>query len=130
MKYNPEYIHNKYAPYWAIAMFAFLVCGLLTVYIKAGGFWNGYVLDIVGPAWNYILIRGLFTGFRRNKWTRFFTPVKAFFLIFLVSYGIETIQYFGLYDSTFDPWDLLSYISLLTPLFLIDLYLKSKTRNE
>lgn len=34
---------------------------------------------------------------------------------------IETMQYFKIYDSTFDPWDLLAYVSILIPLFLIDL---------
>lgn len=129
MKYNPEYIHNKYAPYWALTMFILLITGVSTIYIKWGGFWNGYVLDIAGPAWSYILIRGLFTVFKKNRWTRFFTPIKSFLIILLVSFGIESIQYFELYDSTFDPFDLLAYISVLLPLFLIDLYLKKKTED-
>jgi len=30
------------------------------------------------------------------------------------------MQYFELYDATFDPWDLVAYISILLPLFILD----------
>ncbi len=113
--------HNKYAPYWAVAMFLFGLTGVATTWFKVGGFWNGYVLDIMGPAWNYILFRGLFTAYSENAWRRFFTPWRTFLIFLFVSFGIEGMQYFEIYDATFDPWDLVSYVSLLVPLFILDL---------
>lgn len=116
-----EQIHNKYAPYWAAAMFLLLIAALSTTWIGSGTFWKGYVLDMAGPAWNYILFRGLFTIYANNAWTRFFTPKKTFFILLLVCLLIEGAQYFNLYDATFDPWDLVAYVSILLPLFLLDL---------
>lgn len=113
-------IHNKYAPFWAAAMFVFGITGLSTVWFDTGDFWGGYGLDIMGPAWNYILFRGLFTGYTENKWRRFFTPNRTFIIFVLVAYGIETAQYLEWYESTFDPYDLLAYVSLLIPLYLLD----------
>ncbi len=125
--------HNKYALYWAIAMLLFLVLGLSGINTKidetaATGIWSGlksfrkgYLLDMFGPAWSYILFRGLFTSYAENAWTSFFTPGKTFVIFLLVSFGIETAQYFHLYDATFDPWDLLAYVSILIPLFLLDM---------
>ncbi|MBT3209753.1 MAG: hypothetical protein HN704_01695 [Bacteroidetes bacterium] len=112
--------HNKNAPYWAAAMLVFGVLGLSTIWIDLGIFWKGYLLDMVGPAWNYILFRGLFTTKADNYWTRFFTHQRTLIIFLTVCFGIETMQYFKIYDSTFDPLDLLAYISILIPLFLID----------
>ncbi len=81
------------------------------------------MLDITGPAWNYILFRGLFTNKANNAWTRFFTPKRTVAIFLIVCAGIETLQYFKLYNATFDPWDFLAYGSILIPLFLIDLNL-------
>jgi len=76
-------------------------------------------LDIAGPAWNYILFRGLSTAIADNAWTRFFTPDRTLVIFPLVCFGIETLQYFDVYDSTFDPWDLLAYVSIFIPVYLI-----------
>ena len=115
--------HTILAPYWALGLFFLWSIGLATIWIDLGGFWKGYVLDMVGPAWNYILFRGLFTGKTNNIWTRFFTPKKTLFIFLFVCIGIEVAQYFNLYNATFDPWDFLAYISILFPLFLIDSYI-------
>jgi len=112
--------HNKYAPLWAAAVVVLCGTGLATIWIDLGAFWKGYVLDITGPAWNYILFRWRFTEWADNAWTRFFTPLRTYFIFILVCFGIETMQYFKIYDSTFDPWDLLAYLSILTPLFILD----------
>ena len=119
---NKNYRHNILAPYWAIAFILLWGVGLSTLWIDFGTFWKGYILDIVGPAWNYILFRGLFTFKADNKWTRFFSPNKTFFIFITVCFSIELIQYFKLYDATFDPYDLLAYVSLLFPIYLIDSY--------
>lgn len=121
--------HNQYAPFWAIALIILMAAGLSTIWFRAGNFWNGYVLDITGPAWTYILFRGLFTGKADNKWTRFFSPGTTFIILLVVAFGIETLQYFEVYDATFDPWDLLAYTSVLTPLFLIDKRLVEQRRT-
>ena len=119
-------VHNKFAPFWAIAMFTLVVVGLSPSWVSFGSFWNGYILDITGPAWNYILFRGLFTNYAENIWTQFFTPKITVTIFLLVCIGIETTQYFNLYDATFDPWDFLAYISILIPLFLLDSYLSHR----
>ena len=119
--------HDKYAPYWAIALVVLGGTGLATIWVDLGAFWKGYVLDITGPAWNYILFRGLFTSYTNNVWTRFFTPKRTLTIFLLVCFGIETMQFLNIYDSTFDLWDLLAYVSILIPLFFIDLKL-NKTK--
>ncbi len=122
-------IHDKAAPWWALVMFVLAASGLATVWLDGGPFWHGYVLDMAGPAWNYILFRGLFTAYTDNAWRRFFTPVRTFVIFVLACAGIETAQYFNLYDATFDPWDFAAYLSLLIPVFLTDLYLTRKIKN-
>lgn len=118
--------HDRYAPYWAGAMILCGIAGLSTNWVDLGPFWKGYMLDICGPAWNYILFRNLFAVQRDNWWTRFFTPWRTVLIFIAVCFGIEGMQYLEWYDSTFDPWDLLSYVSLLVPLFLLDWYLIKK----
>jgi len=121
--------HNKYAPYWAAALVALVTLGLSTIWIDLGKFWKSYVLDMTGPAWNYILFRGLYTKYADNIWTRFFTPNRTLAIFLIVCFGIETLQYFKIYNSTFDLLDLLAYISILIPLYLIDIGIIRKTKN-
>ncbi|KAA3619552.1 MAG: hypothetical protein DWQ05_02180 [Calditrichaeota bacterium] len=115
--------HDYFAPFWAAGLIILCGTGLATTWIDLGAFWRGHVLNMTGPAWNYILFRGLFTSKTENFWTRFFSPGRTFIIFIAVCFGIEGAQYFNLYESTFDPWDFLAYISILTPLFLLDLYL-------
>lgn len=122
-------MHNKYAPFWAITLFALIATGLSTIWFEVSNFWNGYVLDMVGPAWTYILFRGLFTEKADNNWTRFFTPRTTFILLMAIAFGIEILQYFGVYDATFDPLDFPAYASVLTILFLTDKRLLHRSRN-
>ena len=112
--------HDRRAPYWAAALVIFCGTGLLTTVVDRPGFWNGYVLDATGPAWGYILIRHLFTSYSDTKWTRFFSPTRTFVLCVAFCFGVETAQYLELYDSTYDPLDLLAYVSLITPCYVID----------
>jgi hypothetical protein len=122
-------MHNQYAPYWAVTLIILLGTGLSTIWLDLGTFWKGYLLDMVGPAWAYILFRGLFTKKADNIWGRFFTPNRTLKMFLIVLFGIETLQYFKIYDSTFDLWDLLAYISILIPIFLIDSRIIRKTKN-
>lgn len=126
---NLTIMHDKYAPYWAITLIILLGTGLSTIWFDLGAFWKGYVLDIVGPAWAYILFRGLYTTKVDNLWTRFFTPNRTLIIFLIGCFGIETLQYFKIYDSTFDFWDLLAYISILMPLFVIDRRIIRKIKN-
>ncbi len=59
--------------WWAAVLLVLGSVGLATCFLPAPGFRSSYVLDIVGPAWNYILLRGLFTN-KPTPWSRFFTP--------------------------------------------------------
>lgn len=119
---NKKRRHDQQAPYWAVGLVVLGGTGLATNWIDLGAFWKGYVLDMTGPGWNYILFRGLFTSYRDNAWTRFFTPKKTLLIFLLVCAGIEGAQYFNLYKATYDPWDFLAYVVILIPLFLIDSY--------
>lgn len=122
---NSIYIrrHNKLAPYWAAGLVVLCGTGLATNWINLGAFWKGYVLDITGPAWNYILFRGLYRSYRDTAWKRFFTPKMTLLIFLIVCAAIEGAQYFKLYEASFDPWDFLAYVSILIPVFLIDSYL-------
>lgn len=119
-------VHNRHAPYWAIAMIILGITGISTIWIDGGPFWKSYVLDMTGPAWNYILFRGLFTQYSDNVWIRFFSPLKTFIIFLAVCFAIEMAQYFQLYDAVYDPWDLLAYPSILSILFYFDLKQQAK----
>ena len=112
--------HDKHAPFWAIGLVVLCATGLAATWIDGGLFWKGYLLDMAGPAWAYILFRGRFTAKADNNWTRFFTPQHTVVILIIVSFLIEGAQYFDLYEATFDPWDLLAYVSILIPLFILD----------
>ena len=122
--------HNKNAPFWAITLVICCAVGISTSWLDFGPFWKGYVLDITGPAWNYILVRGLFTKYTDNAWRRFFTPIRTYFIFVLVCFAIENAQFFNLYDATFDSLDFVAYVSLLTPAFLLDLWQSSLIFNK
>lgn len=113
--------HNAFAPYWAAGLFLLGLTGVSTIWLDFGPFWKGYVLDMTGPAWNYILFRGLFTGWADNVWTKFFTPGRTVIIFVLVCFAIEGAQYFDLYEATFDPWDLAAYVSILMPIYILDI---------
>lgn len=119
--------HDKAAPWWALTLVIFGVTGVSTTFVSLGAFWDGYVLDMTGPAWNYILFRRLFHQYADDAWTRFFNPRRTVVIFLAVAFGIEFIQYLELYDSTFDPWDLVAYVSLLLPLFMVDSVLQMRS---
>jgi hypothetical protein len=106
--------------FWAAALVALGTIGLATGIVRAPGFWSSYVLDIVGPAWNYILIRGLFSKRQPAMLSRFFTPEAALFSLIAVCFLIEAGQYIRLYEAHYDPYDFLAYVSLLVPCYAVD----------
>jgi len=119
--YKDKSRHDELAPYWAAGLIVLMATGLMSIWIDLGSFWRGYVLDMTGPAWSYILFRGLFTYKADNAWTRFFTPERTLVIFLFVCFGFEGAQYLGLYESTYDPLDFLAYISVLVPVFILDL---------
>lgn len=123
-------MHNKNAPYWAASLVILGLLGLSTIWFDLGKFWKGYVLDMAGPAWNYILFRGLFTTKSNIAWIHFFTPNRTLVLFLTICFGIELLQYFQIYESTYDTWDLLAYISILIPIFLIDKMLIKQSHKK
>ncbi len=118
--------HDQIAPWWAVALILTCSIGLSTSWIQFSSypgfasFWNGYVLDMTGPAWTYILIRGLYRSFMDTAWTGIFSPERTLILCLGALFGIELMQYLEWYDATFDPLDLLAYCSLIVPMYLVD----------
>jgi len=104
---------------WAVALVVLGTVGLSTGLVPARGFWSSYVLDVVGPAWNYILLRGLFSKTQPAMLSRL-TPEGTLLLIVAVCGVIEAAQYFRLYEAHYDPYDFLAYVSLLLPCYAID----------
>jgi len=78
------------------------------------------MLDIMGPAWNYILIRGLFSRTQPAMLSRILIPEAALVLIVAICFLVEVAQYLGLYESTYDPFDFVAYVSLIVPCYIID----------
>ena len=83
-----EIIKSKHDKYWATALVILCGTGLATIWIDLGHFWKGYVLDMTGPAWNYILFRRLFKSKTSNTWTRFFTPIRTLIILLFVCFGL------------------------------------------
>jgi len=107
---------------WKISLILLGVISLSTGFSKRPGFWTSYVLDMAGPAWNYILIRGQYSS-QRTFFSFRFSPEFALLLIMGICFLIETSQFFKLYEAHFDPWDYLAYVSILIPCYLIDHYI-------
>lgn len=108
---------------WASALIILGTIGLATGFFRLPGLWSGYVLDAVGPAWNYILIRGLFAKRQPTVVSGFFTPEAALAFIIAVCFLIEGAQYLNLYEAHYDAFDFLAYVSLLVPCYVIDRWL-------
>ncbi len=106
--------------FWKISLIMFGSFVLATCLIRVPGFWSSYVLDMVGPAMGYILLRVQYTSKESTFLSFKFTPELAVLLIFGICFVIETSQYFKFYEARFDPYDYVAYISLLLPCFLID----------
>ena len=111
--------------YWAVSLVVLGTIGLSTGLVSARGFWSSYVLDIVGPAWNYMLLRGLFSKAQPAMLSRFLTPEGTLFLIIAVCGLTEAAQYFQLYEAHYDPYDFLAYVSLFLPCYAIDRWLRN-----
>jgi len=114
--------------FWKITLIVLCLIGLSTGILRFNTFWTSYVLDIVGPAWIYILIRVQYRSKKSTFLSFNFSPEGAAFLIIGVCYIIETSQYFKIYDSWFDPYDYIAYISAIIPVFAIDKLIHKKEK--
>ena len=127
-------LHDKAAPWWAATLIVLCLGGLATGWVDFANrpvwqaFWKGYLLDMTGPAWTYILLRGLFTAYRDTAWTRFFRSGRTVLICLGAVFSIEAIQYLGWYEATFDPWDLFAYACLVVPIYLVDRFLDQRHR--
>jgi len=109
--------------FWKTVLIILGSLAILTCFIRISDFVSGYVLDMVGPAMGYILLRVQYTSKQSTFLSFKFTPGLTALLISGICFLIETSQYFNLYDAYFDPWDYLAYISILIPCYLIDRYI-------
>jgi drug/metabolite transporter (DMT)-like permease len=117
---------SKAYRWWAAALVLLGSVGLATGIISGPRFWNGYVLDIVGPAWNYVLVRGLFSKSQPAMLSKFLNPEAAIILIASACFLIEAAQYLELYDASYDPLDFVAYVSLLIPCYMVDRWLTNR----
>jgi len=116
--------------WWKAALVVLCTTGLATCVAPRPGFWSSYVLDMVGPAWNYILLRGLFSKRQPAMLSNVLSPTAAVLGITAICFLIEAAQYFRLYEAHFDPYDLLAYVSLLWPCYLVDQWLRRRRPLE
>ena len=105
--------------FWKITLICFGLIALSSGVFKESNFWSGYVLDIAGPAWIYMLIRAQYNS--KGKFFNIkFSPELALFLIITLSFATEIMQYFEVYNSTYDPFDFLAYVSGTFVIYIID----------
>jgi len=116
----PKAAKANIALFWKVTLILLGTISLSVGILKLGVFWTSYMLDIAGPAWGYVLIRGQYNSANSSFFSVKFSPQLAASVTLGICFLIETGQYFKLYLSTFDPYDYLAYCSLVLPLFIID----------
>lgn len=116
----PKVAKANNALFWKVTLILLGTISLSVGILKLGVFWTSYMLDIAGPAWGYVLIRGQYNSSSSTFFSAKFSPQLAALLSLGICFLVETGQYFKLYEATFDPYDYLAYCSLVIPLFIID----------
>lgn len=97
----------------------FLVCTAgLTRFVEFAGFVGSYWFDMAFPAFLYIYLRKALGGKGESP----IPPNLAISLAVLPAIALELLQLNGLYKGTFDVIDLVAYLSLAFPAYLIDRY--------
>jgi hypothetical protein len=115
--------------FWKGMVIVLGIISLSTGLFSVSKFWSSYVLDLVGPAWGYVLIRVQYRMDSERFMKIRFSPEMALLSIISICFIIEAMQYYNLYYSTFDPYDLLAYFSGTFVVYLIDKILIRK-RNS
>lgn len=109
---------------------AFLVAAVLNMTEIPAGFATNHLADVVGPAWLYIVFRGLAEPEKRTRLGRFLgaTPERAATILFVGSSATEITQIYwpsGLFAGRFDPLDIAAFAIGLLPLYLVDKKLRA-----
>jgi hypothetical protein len=112
---------------------AFLVAAVLNMTETPAGFATNHLADLVGPAWLYIVFRGLAEPQKRNRLGRFIgaTPERAAIILCVGSAATEITQIYwpsGLFAGRFDPLDIVAFAIGLFPLYLVDKKLQASSR--
>jgi len=130
-EYQMDNNNSRVILFWKITVILLGSTVLATCMIRIPGFWSSYVLDMAGPAMGYIILRVQYTSKESTFLSFKFTPELAALLIFGICFLIETSQFFRIYESHFDPFDYIAYVTLLFPCFLIDKWLvKGKVKRK
>jgi len=115
--------------FWKTTLICFGLIALSSGLFKISKFWSGYALDMAGPAWIYMLIRGQYNSKKRFLNIKF-SPEIAFALVLVLCFAIEIMQFFEIYNATYDPYDYLAYFSATSLIYLTDKMLNSKRRTS
>jgi len=113
---------------------AFLVAAVLNMTETPAGFATNHLADVVGPAWLYIVFRGLAEPEKRTRLGRFLgaTPERAATILFLGSSATEITQIYwpsGIFAGRFDPLDIAAFAIGLLPLYLVDKKLRASWKE-
>lgn len=127
MSINTQVHETKF---WKATVIMLGLVSLSTGLLKLSVFWTSYVLDIAGPAWCYALIRGQYKSKDATFLTLKFSPELALIIILGICFIVEIMQFFKIYESTYDPYDFLSYFSGTFVIYLIDKWLLLKRKWE
>ena len=113
---------------------AFLVAAALNMTETAAGFATNHLADVAGPAWLYVVFRGLAEPQKRTRLGRVLgaTPERAAAILFVGSSATELTQLFwpsGLFPGRFDSLDIAAFAIGILPLYLIDRKLQASARD-
>jgi hypothetical protein len=102
-----------------------LIAAVLNMTDTAAGFATNHLADVVGPAWLYIVFRGLAEPTKRNWLGRILgsTPERAAAVIFVGSSVTEIAQIYwptGVFAGRFDPLDIAAFAVGILPLYWAD----------
>jgi hypothetical protein len=108
-----------------VCLGAYLVAAALNMTHTAAGFATNHLADIAGPAWLYIISRGLGAPHRHTRIRRLVgaTAERAAAILFLASTATEISQRFwpsGPFPGRFDPFDIGAFALGIMPLYLLD----------
>ena len=120
--------------YWVL-FGAFLVAAVLNMTDTAAGFATNHLADLVGPAWLYVVFRGLAEPKKRTRLGRILgaTPERAAIILFVGSSITELTQIFwpsGLFSGRFDPLDIAAFAIGIVPLYLVDKGLGTSSTDD
>ena len=122
-------LHNREL-LWKVLLITLGIISLSSGFIKSPGFWTSYALDIAGPAWIYLLLRGQYNLEKSAFLSIKFTANQAISLVIGIGFIIEIMQYYKIYEAHYDPYDFIAYVSLSIPVYLLDKWLIRRQNKE